>query len=731
MYSLKILQSHLDRIHADTGRRLQFHSIPSSTQWTQHLDSIYDYEKKGLIRDLTPEEKDFISNELTLSKLHAPYWLERYAKIKPSSGRVTQLKPNFSQQVLLGIISEMEEKNMPIMLQMLKLRQLGVSTIWQLLIAHRVLFYLNVDALVGSNDPDKTLKLLDQYAGFCYRNLPWWMCREVDDGGDLVIKRSGEVYAQFLNNNSAISWQHGTQTSGMARGGNPQLAHLTELPDYADPKLLVEGSLMNAVHEDSFTLFGLESTAAGEDDWWHTFWKANEKLYGKGVARFRPIFLPWYLGKDVWPPSGWVKDRQERGILRDYRPSELSIAHAERARRYVLSKDYLYKVLGLDWKMPIEQMAYWEFSREFAIEMKSEHIWLQEVGAADADECFQSGGSSLFDFELLQHYHNSLPLLDSAWIIDCEEIQQKLRLISPSERLPQPRVLPFSIEGQKSTLTTALREVSLSTYPECDSTGKFLVWEPPLAGYTYTISYDGAGGKGQGDNVAIEVLRHATPFERAKQVAEWRANNYTYHNAWPVLLTIALFYSSQLPKDEQCEIAIELRSNGSEVQDELSRRGWRKFYRRYSYKGKERNFEGYGWQTSVATRPKLIDTLIAAVSDMWFDISSPWLLGEIKRLGKFISGNKVKIEASPGSRDDLAIAIAIALVTSLGDVAPTSQDSVVKKLLLNLKERSRNQSITPSQAQQGKSLLSFNSKAIIAPSLEEILNIKKESNLWN
>src|SRR5574343_667595 len=151
MYSLKILQKQLSALR-NQGIELGFYSISSSVAMQEQIESAYDYEQKKQIRDLTKEEQDFIDNEMLLCKLHAPYWLEKYCWIKPSSGRPTRLKPNKTQQVLLQVLAEMEEKNIPLLIQLLKLRQLGCSTIVELLIAHRDLFYSNIDGLVAGND---------------------------------------------------------------------------------------------------------------------------------------------------------------------------------------------------------------------------------------------------------------------------------------------------------------------------------------------------------------------------------------------------------------------------------------------------------------------------------------------------------------------------------------------------------------------------------------------------
>ena len=182
-------------------------------------------------------------------------------------------------------------------------------------------------------------------------------------------------------------------------------------------------------------------------------------------------------------------------------------------------------------------------------------------------------------------------------------------------------------------------------------------------------------------------------------------------------------------------IVIELQNNGNEVQDELMRRGWTNFYKRYNVNGREKRFEGLGWNTTRGSRPKLTDTLIKAVKDQWFEINSPWLLREIEDLETNETLQSIRVEAKAGSRDDRAICTGMLLAATHSEIAPTSQNSVVQRLLKNLQERTKTQSITPLMLENAlhtkDSIVYFGSSPIIAPNDEGLLDGDKRSNLWN
>jgi len=731
MYSPKILNQTLDSLLA--AKAIDFtpeiYSPEYSAHVTAHLDTLWDKEQHVQIRELDRSEQAFVDNELLLSRLHYPYF-SRYTVIYNFSREVIPFRHNISQEFLLGIMSEMEEEGDPIMLQILKLRQLGLSSIIQRVMAHKGLFYKNADILCASYNEDETFKLLNDHTGLVYKNLPWWMLKtwgigNLAKGKDLGFYDSGGTYCEFLGENtskSKLTLQHGRMTSDLGRGTNPSSVHLTELPKYTDPRQSIESGLMQAIHEDPFLFVALESTAEGKD-WWYDFWKVNSELWPTRKTRFRPIFIPWYLGTDVWPTEYWYSPKRLKA-LESYKPSEHALAHARKAKDYVAATPILRRHLGADWELPLSQLMFWEYSRDNAIAMKSVKKWLQEIGAADAEECFQLSGESVFPYELIESYKNSCENPSDVYLVEAKEINALLTIPEQSELAKDKQVIDI-VKADEARFTSKLVPLTYTT--SLSVGGKVLVWEPPLEGHKYTISYDDSEGIGR-DYSAIEVVRHATWNSPAAQVAEWASNTHNAHDAWPILLSIAEFYAKYMRPNEEPLVAIEIAVKGATVQEEMRKRGWTKFYQRYSTENGKPSFKGLGWKTTPGTRQILLDTFVKAVKDQWLIIKSKWLVEELEGLDSNSLTRGVRIEAQRDYHDDRCLAIAIALMCSMSDLSPTSLTTQAERLTELKRQSSLVDHVTSAMASEDSSLLSFGSRGIFAPPK---IDPRTLGNSWN
>lgn len=735
MYSLKILEAQLHHLQAEAKERkkpfsFEFYPISYSRSMTQHLEQLYDRKEKRLIRPLLPEEEAFISNEMLICRLYYPYWAERYAFILGIDKNPSLYKPNITQRVMNLARSEMEDKNQALMIQQLKLRQLGSSTDTELCICHRTIFYKGTDALIASSDPKKTRKMAEDMILVCLKNLPWWMFLFEEQGGNGKVYSDDEPWLLIRPSTNddiqrRITLQHGNMFSGISRGSTPNPIHLTELPDYSDPGSIVGGSLFNSIHENIYTFAILESTASGID-WWHDFWKTNCDLWPDGKSRWRPLFLPWYLGTDVWPTPFWVEQR--RDILDKYVPGEKTIAHAERARKFVSSDPLLRSILGPSWTLPKEQMMYWEFSRDVAIREDKVKDWLQEVGAADPDECFQSGGTGIIPYEIVSSYLSEKKEECQVFVIKAEEIPPRLTTLPPDAYDFYGRKEHINLINEKGSFSSIFHPLLFNGYNNISPNGKLFVWEPPLEGYDYVVSYDDAKGV-QKDNVAIEVLRLATLTRKAEQVAEWAANDYSAYDAWPVLLSILLYYARYLPTNRYPLAVIEQAVAGAVVQRSIQERGYRRIFQRFS-STHANTFLGYGWETTHHTRPIMIDTLQKSVLDRWVQLNSKWLINEIDTLER--NPGSGKVEAKPGCHDDRAISLSIALCAALSSIAPVSTKHQQQKYEAMKMANQRRNPITPLEALkdsirsfaiQGRKpeLSSYSSQPIMAPKDKHII----------
>ncbi|MDF1551943.1 MAG: hypothetical protein P1P84_02720 [Deferrisomatales bacterium] len=175
--------------------------------------------------------------------------------------------------------------------------------------------------------------------------------------------------------------------------------------------------------------------------------------------------------------------------------------------------------------------------------------------------------------------------------------------------------------------------------------GRFKVWKEPQPGHAYIIAADVAEGLLKGDASAAVVIDHRS----GEQVAEWHGKCDPDEYA-QFLLAIGKRYNNAL-------IAPERNNHGLTVVTHL-------FSAKYPYlycemvpdpPGKPR--KRYGWQTSSATRPLIIDTLIKEEREGTHGLKSAELFGEML---SFKIQDNGKYEADANRHDDLVIAAAIA-----------------------------------------------------------------------
>src|SRR5689334_18661543 len=146
------------------------------------LDSLLDdngeLDRKKRSIGLLQAERNFIRNEITLCRIDFLYWAVRYCFVRhKETGQLVLFVPNVAQRIVLSMWAEMEERGLAIDFINVKARQLGVSTLSELAIAHRVQFQPNINAVTASSDPEKS-KEMAKMMETCWANQPWWMVPE-------------------------------------------------------------------------------------------------------------------------------------------------------------------------------------------------------------------------------------------------------------------------------------------------------------------------------------------------------------------------------------------------------------------------------------------------------------------------------------------------------------------------------------------------------------------------
>lgn len=668
MYDVATTSRAIQQESEKLGWDLVRYTLPVIQQAITHFDDLWDPDRQRLTRPLTPDEQKFIQNERKMCRLDfRNYWLENYAQIINWEKQPQRFQANIAQKIVMDLWAEDEAAGHSILMQQLKARRLGVSTISELNVCHRFQFHAYSNCVVASADPQKTIEMAGMIK-YCLDQQPWWLLPQ----GTPKIKHGIPVAFPDLHNTLAI--EAGNQFTGVARGSSPSVFHLSELVEWQDADELIDSALLPAILDDPKVFGILEST--GGPGWWEQKWQQVKIDWARESGRIRPVFLPWYVGTDIYPTPAWLR---KTPIPADWIPEDRTIAHAERARTYVLRNPLLFQHLArynTDWRMPRTQMWFREVGYRSAKEQKTLHIFLSQY-AGDEFEAFQAQQNPIIDQEIIIGYRERTRDPIGVYTI-----------IGPD--IPPALVAPVRYyDSSKPTVTIKTRELlpnfdatyqlmplTFTGYPDLDEQLKLLIWEWPAEPYVYGVGVDTAEGIGL-DNAIINVLRESTPSREPGQVAEWAGNTVTAFQLWPLVMAVGAMYSTVVQtvgERRQCRLAIETWTNGAACQHELQKRGWTNFHEHY-YAGDARRprppglVNRIGVITNASLRASIQDYWMTCLKEEAIDIPSPFLVREIETLEN-VNG---KAQAMLGKHDDRWMALGFPLYSLHRNKPPSKQ----------------------------------------------------------
>lgn len=618
---------------------------------------------------LTEDERSWIRSQRVLCALDFWYWVQRAVWIKDTDNHTVRMELWKSQEIFLNLIAEMEDEEIAIFLIVLKARQLGISRIITLILLHRVVFDSNINAYLASSTEKKTLKLF-KLISFVLVRMPFWMQPGSSQPGKLgKVDQAGKLLEFF--NGSAITMEHGQQSTGMARGDSPNVVHLSELAEFDDLTSLVDSALLRGMHPSPRAFLALEGTAEGINNPWHQKWEGAKSDWPKRKGRLRPLFLPWFVGglypKDVFLRASPVPD--------DYSTSMApwALAHARMAEEYVRQNDYLSRYLGSNWSMPVEQIWYYECERGSAVKENRLNKFLQEMPAND-DEAFQSSNITVFDVDTLNFYRTntrSLPV----WGVfglrgPTEFVSPRLQ---PAEILIDHDRAPIPIASDVGGGVTIHFELVPLKFQGWDYEGdsakgsvdKIYVWEPPLEGFEYGFGCDTGDGIDK-DRTCIEGLRKYSLEGPTKQVCEFASGHMNALDSWPFLLALGTWYTvrGRHGQPQQPRMAIECKGHGDLVQNVLRLMNWQNFHMWNDRKIDDRTVNlskahKMGVFTNFFFRRAMIEMIVRSLRDGEIEICSPFFVREMQSL----EGDEYEQElrAGYGGHDDRIMALGFVL----------------------------------------------------------------------
>ena len=663
MYDPGVTAAQIEKVARAHGWKPEYHTLSQVETANSHFADLWDAERHDWTRKLQTDEQTWIRNEQRLSQLDFGYWSQRYAFIQDWRDRPVRFVPNIAQQIKLDIWAECERRGQAVSEMNLKARQLGVSTLVELAVSHRVQFWPYTRAIVASSDPDKS-ELMVKMLEFAMQMQPAFLVPPITGYA------KGERI-EFGRQNCTLSIQHGSQLTGIARGFTPTVAHLSEVADFEKPGDLIDASLLRCMHPSPWMFLVLESTGKGRHNWWHNRWEASKSLWTEGKSRFQPIFLPWYVGTDIYPTKA---DLVARPVPKDWKPEDLTLKHAERAADYVSKNDLLRKYLGDDWRMPIEQMWFWEITR-LEYKKNNELSKFYSELCADDTESFQQNVISVFDADLISAYREA-----SKPPIGAFKLKGPASMIHP-RHWPQASEIDHSLPTIPIDEDFTLYPVRFRDISTEDPTGKVLIFEWPEDEEDYGLGLDCAGGVGL-DNSAIQMLRKGNMQRNDTQVCEFVSPHLNASEMVPYCHAIGKMYSRKVHGTKrQCKMVIEIQAGGNLAQLELRKMGWTRFHhwlRAYDSKVLSRaRSNTLGWATNQWSRNQLIVTLMTYLRSGWLNINSPWFVDEMADLEADETSQKIK--AQHGAHDDRIMALGMVLF-SLHDLEIRANQPTVSRI---------------------------------------------------
>jgi hypothetical protein len=405
MFSPRVIERREAQLHdalksAIPGGRLR--RLPPSLCWAFRDQLANAVDAKGnLTRELTSAEQTVIQHERLLATIDFRYWAERWAIVAKEAQDAAALFPLWkSQSLFLAHLAHVEEEHFAthhpdgILVNVLKARQLGISTISEVIMAHGLATMRAIRGIVAA-DVEEQSKFMLSMAEMVIDNLPWWLKPELVAPtlrNKAITTASGCSLTAFWGKSSRGGLADREKAKGnLGRGKTFARGHLSELSTWERPEQIDDG-LMPGVPRRPKTLLVFESTAKGRYDWWHKHWDQADR----SVGRFHNIFIPWYIEPDKYwlpVPEGWV-------------PSATSKQHAEEVER-----DSPRWTLGPTIRLTPEQLYWYEATRrtyddesqgaEFTADGRRVATFYEEYPASPRD-AFQHAGQSIFNEKALE-----------------------------------------------------------------------------------------------------------------------------------------------------------------------------------------------------------------------------------------------------------------------------------------------------------------------------------------
>ena len=489
-----------------------------------------------------------------------------------------------------------------------------------------------------------------------YEGCPFW----------LVPPRAPK---RSFTNGSRLMIESGMQPKGIAQGQTPNLIHISEIGIIPNPHNVIEEGLLPATHSNKNLFMVFEGTGSGNVGWFPDFWRSQKRDVVLGTNRMFPVFIPWHLATDMYPQADWLRAHPVPEGFYEKR-LDATKAHIARCESYIRNTPYLAKVVGSNYRVPIEQQWWWQLEY---VQARERHSLQQHAARLPAD-----------DFEALTGVHDSV--FDQETIMEVEDEIYEIRTDGSRKRRNPIEVYAITghsideefepsesqIDHDKEIIHLTWKSnrderydwelvplLPIDEESEVATMDKLLVFESPQRGGIYSCGVDTAHGLGKEDEdrFCASMTKSTSGSGCDIQVAELTSNRFSPAQAVPFLAAMATWYGQISGHYRGVKFSIEqVEGPGDTCQNQLKILGFNYHHtpgRLDGKKVKDENKHREGWYSNRTTVPILMDRFVEAVNGGWYEPASKWLIEELKTLERqMVDGGRDKMTHQKGKHDD-------------------------------------------------------------------------------
>ncbi len=667
MYSKSVISRNLDALEAKNGWRPVYHTLQQVEEFKTYVENICKADvtarnihvtiNKNLTRSRQKEIQRFVQNEQLLCAADSNYFEDRYCWICDEKGEIFKFKNRKSQEVFDSILAEFDDREVAIELLFLKARQVGITTKTALKFLHRMMFIPNTQAVMASVQAEKS-ELIGRILKICHERLPWWL---------IPKSTTDRIKLWGWANGSILSVQSGTQATGIAQGWTPTCVHLSEIGDTPNPKKTIEEGLMRATHPTRKLFQVFEGTGNGNTGWLADKWRQSKKDWPLGRSRLCPRFISWPMATDLYPEKDWIA---KFPVPERWEPCRETRKHVQRCELFINNTEYLSKVVGANWKMPVEQQWFWEFNYLEAVQSHTQKVWMSQM-PADDNEALTGKNDTIFEPEVIQVISKERKKEFKAYAITGTSIDdgsEPREADIDYDNEPRIPVVWNSHKGQRYEWVM----VPLKPFDEEDERNaldKILIFREPQPGRNYSIGIDTADGLDKEDEersaLVITDSREGEQFD--EQCAELCSRRINPAQMVGFAACLSAWYGQKTKDPRGCKFCIEQRDRpGDDCQLQLKLMGFNFHHLMVFYdkkNPKETTGTKQGWYSNRWSVPFMMNRFVEAVLNKWYKPNSRYLVSELKDLERKVTTGINKMEHRSGCYDDRVRAAAHSYIT--------------------------------------------------------------------